>query len=202
MVEITPPEMYTRRIAVIPGFHNSGSSEYIERLRMVFIIMGVSGSGKSTVGRMLAERISLPFYDGDDLHPRSNIDKMKNSTPLTDEDRKAWLKALARFISEANRDGGAVLACSALKKSYRGILSREGKEEVSFIYLKGGRRLIRARMRARKDHFMPSGLLDSQFDILEEPENSITAVIDRPPERICSDIMKELAGRGLVCRAT
>jgi gluconokinase len=196
------PGIHPRSIAAVSGRLNFVSSERIGRLSVVFVIMGVSGSGKSTVGRMLARRMSLPFIDGDDLHPQSNIDKMKSSIPLTDGDRRSWLEALARLIVEANRDRGAVVACSALKKSYRDILSGEGGEEVSFIYLKGSRSLIRSRMRARRDHFMPPGLLDSQFDVLEEPGDSIIVGIDRTPERICSDIIKELRRRGLQSRAT
>ncbi|OHD70622.1 MAG: gluconate kinase [Spirochaetes bacterium RBG_16_49_21] len=165
---------------------------------MVFVLMGVSGSGKSAIGRMLASEIALPFYEGDDLHPKANIAKMAQSIPLTDDDRKAWLITLAGLISQANRKKGAVLACSALKKNYREILSRYGQEEVSFIYLKGSRRIIRRRIEERRAHFMPPGLLDSQFDILEEPEDAITVEIDAPPERICSEIIDGLIGRGLL----
>ncbi len=164
---------------------------------MVLIIMGVSGSGKTTVGRMLAELTGLPFSDADDFHSSHNIDKMKQSIPLTDADRKPWLDALARHISELNRAGGGVLACSALKEEYRVTLSRDGSESVLFVYLKGSKSAIRGRMSLRKGHFMQPGLLDSQFETLEEPSNALTVSAKKRPKQVCEAIIKALADRGL-----
>lgn len=162
---------------------------------MVYILMGVSGSGKSLIGGMLARELDLPFYDADDFHPASNVDKMSSGTPLTDEDRKPWLESLARHIREWNGEGGAVLACSALKNSYRDLLRGNRDEDVTFIYLKGSKSLIAGRMAQRDDHFMPEGLLDSQFEALEEPEHAITVSIDRSPEVIVEEILGNIEPR-------
>jgi gluconokinase len=165
---------------------------------MVFIIMGVSGCGKTTIGKMLAERIALPFFDADDFHPQHNIDKMKQTIALTDDDRVSWLNSLAQLISESNRGEGAVLACSALKEKYRAILSQGGEGKVLFVYLKGSMGIIQKRMEMRKGHFMQSALLENQFDILEEPRDAVTVSIDPAPEQICGEIINVLAGRGLI----
>jgi carbohydrate kinase (thermoresistant glucokinase family) len=159
---------------------------------MVYILMGVSGCGKTMIGRMLAGRMDLPFLDADDFHPAENINKMKQSVPLTDEDREAWLLSLAAKIVELNAAGGAVMACSSLKEKYRSVLSRNGKESVVFIYLKGSRHIIRERMKWRKGHFMPAELLDSQFDILEEPRGALTVSSDGDPEQVCREILAGL----------
>ncbi len=151
--------------------------------------MGVSGCGKTTVGRMLAERLSMKFYDADDFHPQGNIDKIKNGIPLDDADRNPWLSKLAQHIAQWNRDKGAVLACSALKEKYRQILSWDGKEKVTFIYLEGNKDTIHDRMRKRDGHFFPVGLLDSQFSALEAPHDAITVRINKTPEEICVEIM-------------
>jgi len=160
--------------------------------------MGVSGCGKTTIGRMLAERIALPFFDADDFHPQHNIDKMKQAIALTDDDRAPWLNSLAQLISELSRGEGAVLACSALKEKYRVILAQGGKGEVLFVYLKGGMGIIQKRMKMRKGHFMQPVLLENQFDMLEEPCNAVTVSIDPGPEQICGEIINVLAGRGLI----
>jgi len=130
---------------------------------MVFIVMGVSGCGKTTVGKLLAGRIAFPFHDADDFHSQGNLEKMNNGVPLTDEDRVPWLFDLAVHVAQWNRHGGAVLACSALKKQYRDMLDWNGKEEVAYIHLKGDRDLILGRMKDRTDHFFPPSLLESQF---------------------------------------
>jgi len=132
--------------------------------------MGVSGSGKTTIGRLLAQDLGWPFYDGDDFHPQANIDKMRQGIPLTDDDRDAWLTALRQQIETFidNRQS-AVLACSALKQAYRERL-RGDRPEVRFIYLKGDYALIRQRLQGRQGHFMKADLLSSQFATLEEPK--------------------------------
>jgi len=145
---------------------------------MVLILMGVSGSGKTSVGLKLAERLGCPFYDADAFHPQSNREKMARGIPLTDGDREPWLDRLARLITQWNREAPlSVLACSALKRSYRDKLAGGG--EVRWVYLKGDRELIQKRLAGRSGHFLDPALLDSQFDILEEPIDAITINIDQ-----------------------
>ncbi len=157
---------------------------------MVFIVMGVSGSGKTTIGKMLAEKKSIPFYDADDFHPEANVAKMKSGQPLNDDDRKPWLETLAGEIKKWRGLQGAVLACSALKSSYRTILDPEDK--VFWIHLKGDKDTIRKRMQARTDHYMPPTLLDSQFAALEEPEGVLSLDIAKPPEKLLGEILTAL----------
>jgi len=135
-----------------------------------YIIMGVTGSGKTTVGRKLASSLGLPFLDADDFHPESNILKMRSGQPLNDADRKPWLEILAGEL--AAHEDGAVLGCSALKKEYRRILE-DGPQQVLWIYLDASRDLIRERLSQRMGHFMPASLIDSQFEALEIPEDAI-----------------------------
>lgn len=160
--------------------------------------MGVSGSGKTTVGKLLAERLHLGFYDADDYHPPENIEKMKRGIPLNDRDRMPWLHALEEGISQWNRGGGAVLACSALKESYRTILSRGGEHEVVFILLHGSPELIRSRLQARDNHYFPPALLESQLEALEPPADAIPIEISASPAAICLNIVTELGARGLL----
>src|SRR5262245_24324292 len=137
----------------------------------LYIVMGVSGSGKSAIGRPFAEALGLDFVEGDDYHPPDNVRKMSSGIPLTDEDRAGWLHVLAERIREATDAGaGMVVSCSALKRSYRDVL-RAGASPASLrlIYLTGTRAVIGERIAARRGHFMPPALLDSQFDALEEP---------------------------------
>lgn len=137
---------------------------------MVIIIMGVSGSGKTTVGQALAEKLSWEFEDADSYHPKANVDKMKRGEPLTDEDRAGWFLSLRDLIGV--RSGGKrnlVLACSALKRAYRAMLAG-GDSDLWFVHLKGDRELIAERLSLRKDHFMNPKLLESQFAALEEPD--------------------------------
>lgn len=133
------------------------------------VVMGVAGSGKSTVARRLATELDLEFGEGDDFHPESNIDKMRSGHPLTDEDRWAWLEALAAWTAEHEAaGGGTVLTCSALKRAYRDVL-RTADPATYFVHLYGTEALLRDRMDAR-DHFMPASLLRSQLDALEPLE--------------------------------
>ena len=146
------------------------------------VVMGVSGCGKSTVGEKLASRLNGQFADGDDFHPSANVERMSNGIALTDEDRLPWLAAINRYLrqTESNREVN-VVACSALKRSYRDVLS--DSTEVLFVHLVGDFELVLARSKARANHFMNVGLLQSQFDTLETPsqdESVITVSIDAP----------------------
>ena len=159
------------------------------------IVMGVSGSGKSTIAAKLAERIGWRCEDGDRFHPASNVAKMSAGHPLTDEDRWPWLQAIADEIDRVSEAGDrAVIACSALKRAYRDILVH-GRKDVRIIYLEGSQQLIADRLAKRKGHFMPAGLLDSQFKTLEPPapdENPVTVSIDAPVDAIIDDIVRKL----------
>lgn len=152
--------------------------------------MGVSGAGKTLIGQRLARRLDMPFYDGDDFHPKSNIQKMESGQPLNDDDRRPWLEILARKMNEWEKSGGAILACSALKKQYRRILVSQ--ESARFIYLKGTLSLIAERLAQREGHFMPEELLASQFEALEEPKNAVTVLVDQLPEQIVADILNRI----------
>lgn len=145
--------------------------------------MGVSGSGKSTVGTLLADRLGLQFLDADDFHPPENVARMAAGVPLTDADRAPWL---ARLNAELRGRSKSVLACSALKESYRRILA-EGVE-CRFVHLRGPIELIRARMQARSHRYMPASLLESQFATLEPPAGAIEVDIAEPPERCVARI--------------
>ncbi len=156
--------------------------------------MGVSGSGKTTVGKALAERLSLPFYEGDDFHPDWNIEKMSAGKPLKDEDRKDWLDDLEVLIRHRLSEGkGGILACSALKKAYRDQL-RVDPEQVKFIYLKGDYDLIFTRMQTRTGHYMSAEMLTSQFVDLEPPKDALTIEVERPADQIVKKIEDFLGG--------
>jgi carbohydrate kinase (thermoresistant glucokinase family) len=160
--------------------------------------MGVSGSGKTTVGKKLAEKINLPFYDGDDFHSEENKKKMAAGEPLTDDDRVGWLIKLNDLAKRKMKKKGAIIACSALKEKYRRVLSGGIRGPVVWIFLQGCYELIKKRMDERKDHFMPPGLLASQFDTLEIPENCITIDISKSPDEIVEIIISELEKRNPV----
>ncbi|MFH1342169.1 MAG: gluconokinase [Pseudomonadota bacterium] len=157
--------------------------------------MGVSGSGKSTIGEALAERLRWTFEDGDRFHPPGNVAKMSAGHPLTDEDRIPWLQAIADEIDRLCKAGErAVIACSALKRAYRDILVH-GRDDVRIVFLDGTQDLIASRLAARKGHFMPPELLASQFRTLEPPaenENPVTVSIDAPVETVVDDIVRQL----------
>jgi len=163
-----------------------------ENNAMVYIVMGVSGSGKTTVGQLLAKKLGLPFYDADDFHSPANISKMESGTPLTDQDREGWLKKLADHILEWESNGGAVLACSALKEKYRQTLCSQAPNAVHWIFLKGSKELIKERISHRKGHFMDAELLNSQFDILEEPAYGITVSVEGSAETVVEIILQKL----------
>lgn len=159
------------------------------------VVMGVSGSGKSTIADHLAIRIGWRYEDGDTFHPPGNVAKMSAGQPLTDEDRRPWLQAIADEIDRTCKvRERAVIACSALKRTYRDILVH-GRDDVRLIFLEGTQDLIAARLAARKGHFMPPGLLTSQFRTLEPPtadERPIVVAIDRTVDTIVEDIVSQL----------
>ena len=164
-------------------------------LSMVLVVMGVSGSGKTTVGKLLAERLGWHYQEGDALHPPENVAKMSAGTPLTDADRAPWLRRIAEHI-DAWRSGGeaGVITCSALKRSYRDVIIGD-RPDVGLVHLRGSRELIGRRMAARKGHFMPTALLDTQFAALQEPspdEGAIVVDVDGTPAEIVDEILRRL----------
>ena len=157
----------------------------------VIIIMGVSGSGKSTLGKLVADKLDYQFMDADDYHPQENIQKMASGMALNDEDRRGWLVRLNNKIRNTIPEG-LVLACSALKESYRSILCKDIDQEFAWIYLDGTFEEILNRLKKRKEHFMPPTLLKSQFDTLEIPEYAISVDIKNSPEKIAEKILHKL----------
>ncbi|MFL6209570.1 MAG: gluconokinase [Pyrinomonadaceae bacterium] len=154
---------------------------------MVIVLMGVAGSGKTTIGRRLAAELGWRFYDADDYHPRSNVEKMRQGRPLTDDDRRPWLQTLHDLMAASlARAEHAVLACSALKESYRAYLLFD--ERVKLVYLKGDHELIAARLKQRHDHFMKPQMLDSQFATLEEPTQGLRIDVSLSPAEIIQTI--------------
>ncbi len=164
-------------------------------LPAVIVLMGVSGSGKSTIGVALSQKLGWPYADADEFHPAANVAKMSAGQPLTDEDRWPWLAAIAAHIDIARAEGRhAIVSCSALKRVYRDILIG-ARDDVRLVLLDGTKEEIFARMRARKDHFMPLALLDSQFATLERPgvdERPVVVSIDGTPEKIADAIIAGL----------
>jgi gluconokinase len=165
---------------------------------VVVVVMGVSGSGKSTVAALLAAALGCQFQEGDDLHPRANVEKMRGGKPLTDADRMPWLRKIAEEIDGWRARGECgVVTCSALKRSYRDIIIGD-RHDVELVYMKGSRELIHQRMIARHEHFMPVALLDSQFATLEEPtpdEHPIIADVSGRPADIAHEIVRQLEDR-------
>lgn len=151
--------------------------------------MGVSGCGKTTIGKTLADKLGIPFFDGDDFHPQSNIDKMKKGNALNDDDRKPWLEILATNIQSWETEKGAVLACSALKENYRMLLSSK-VNNLNWVFLKGSFATIESRMRKRANHYMKSTLLQSQFDTLEVPNYGLHLDIEKDTNEIINEIIK------------
>ena len=161
----------------------------------VIVVMGVSGSGKSTVASILAHRLRWTYEDGDWFHPEANVEKMHHGEPLTDQDRGPWLRAIAAWIDNTRKAGShGVVACSALKRAYRDILIG-ARRDVRLVFLKGDSELIARRIAARDDHFMPASLLESQFAALEEPaadERPVTISIEPHPRDIVDSIIAKL----------
>ena len=159
---------------------------------MIVIVMGVVGSGKTTVGSLLAAQLEWEFADADDFHPQSNVDKIRHGIPLTDEDREPWLDRLRdAIIGWMDTGTSVVLACSALKRSYRAKLNVG--PQVHFVYLKGDAALISNRLRSRHGHFASESILASQLADLEEPEAAVTVEINHSPEQIVAGIRRALA---------
>lgn len=162
---------------------------------MVIVVMGVSGSGKTTVGKLLAERLNLGYAEADEFHPRANIEKMSAGHPLTDEDRWPWLRAIAKWIG-AHEESGGVVTCSALKRPYRDLLRTGGL--VYFVHLTGTHDVIAARLAARTGHFMPPALLDSQIADLEPlgpDEPGIVLDVDTTPEALTEAALTSFSRR-------
>ncbi len=153
--------------------------------------MGVSGCGKTTVGKLLSETTGIPFVDADAFHPKENIQKMTNGVALTDADRKPWLENLNQELIRQSRKQGAILACSALKENYRKILSKD-ISTIQWIYLKGDFKLIQERMQNRENHFMDVNLLQSQFDTLETPEYGMHLSISDTPTDIITQVLNKI----------
>jgi gluconokinase len=163
----------------------------------IVIVMGVSSSGKSTVGQSIARRLHVPFLDGDGYHPPANVEKMRAGIPLVDEDRWPWLQSLAQALHEAaDRKDAAVGACSALRRIYRDYLVEKAGEPILFVYLEGTKELIAARMARRQHEYMPASLLDSQFATLEIPdpetENVLIVPVTDSVDRITQTTVKAL----------
>ena len=160
----------------------------------LFIVMGVSGSGKTTIGELLAKHLNLPFYDGDDFHPAANVAKMAAGHPLNDDDRHDWLATLAQHLGEWEQASGAVLACSALKEAYRQTLQGGAQEHLRWVFLDGSDELLRARLEGRHDHYMKSSMLDSQLATLEKPTYGLRIELapDETPDQVVARIVERL----------
>lgn len=164
-------------------------------LPCALVVMGVAGSGKSSVGEALGRRLGWRYEDGDSFHPEANVAKMHAGTPLTDEDRWPWLQAIAAEIERCRQAGEhIIIACSALKKAYRDVLVH-GRDDIRMVFLNGSHDLVADRLSHRKGHFMPAALLDSQFATLEPPspeERPVTVSIDAPIELIVDRVLQQL----------
>jgi gluconokinase len=154
--------------------------------------MGVAGSGKTTVAKLFAKKTGAVFYEGDDFHPPENVAKMRDGIPLTDDDREKWLQTLQKIIECSLQAGEfAVLTCSALKSKYRDVL-QDGDPRVKFVHLTGPRAVIEERLKARRGHFMPPALLESQLAILEPPADALTFDCEKSPEQIVNSLIQVL----------
>jgi len=157
--------------------------------------MGISGCGKSTIGKLLSQDLKIPFFDGDDYHSENNIKKMSKELPLNDNDRQGWLESLNELAKKKLTNSSCIIACSALKESYRKILSFDIEGQTKWVHLSGSFESIYNRVNARKDHFMPSKLLQSQFDVLEEPKDALKVDINLTPDEIIKVIKEEVISK-------
>jgi len=158
----------------------------------IIIVMGVSGSGKTTVGELLAQHLGLPFYDGDDFHPAANVAKMAAGHPLTDQDRAGWLATLAADLQPWEAAGGAVLACSALKETYRQTLQAGASLPLTWVFLDTDPAVLRKRLEARKGHYMKVSMLESQLETLQKPAYGLHLTDDVPVEKLVEQIVEQL----------
>lgn len=158
----------------------------------IIFIMGVSGSGKTTIGQLLAKEIAAPFFDADDFHPIENVEKMKAGNPLNDQDRGPWLTNLNKLAKIQLTQKGAVITCSALKAKYRARLAEGLPNVITWIFLNGKFETILARMNQREGHYMPASLLQSQFDALEVPNNAFEVDIEQKPSEIITQILERM----------
>lgn len=159
---------------------------------MIVLLMGVSGSGKTTVGKVLSHRIGWPFYDSDDFHPLANIEKLRSGIPLTDEDRLPWLEKIHEKMLELDEAGqSGIFGCSALKNSYRELLSA-GIKNFFIVHLLGDKELIRTRVTTRQGHFMSPSLIDNQFNTLERPSDALELDVQKSAEEIADIIESAL----------
>ena len=159
---------------------------------MVYVIFGVSSSGKTTIGKKISLKLGIPFYDADDFHSNTNIEKMSTGVPLDDHDRLGWLQKVLLKINESNKNNGAIFACSALKEKYREILSGSYKNKVEFIFLKIDKSEAIKRLKIRENHFFPMELLDNQFEILENPSNAIKVNASNDIDLVCEEIYAQI----------
>lgn len=160
--------------------------------KQIIFVMGVSGSGKTTIGKLVAEKLTIPFFDADDFHPKENVEKMSSGKPLNDEDRAPWLDNLNELAKEQLTQEGAVITCSALKEKYRTRLERDLVFPPRWIFLHGDFEVILERINQREGHYMPASLLQSQFDDLEIPENAYEVDIDQTPDEILVQVLTHL----------
>jgi gluconokinase len=157
-----------------------------------FVLMGVSGAGKSAVGERVAADLGLTFIEGDDFHPPDNIAKMSSGAPLTDHDRKPWIDALAKGVNERRPQRDVVIACSALSQFVRDRLRGAVREPLHYIFLTADPAVIRERLQARARHYMKAGMLDSQFAALETPPEAIAVDADRPLPEVCAEVASHI----------
>jgi carbohydrate kinase (thermoresistant glucokinase family) len=159
---------------------------------IIIYIMGVAGSGKSTIGKQLSQKTSIPFFDADEFHSSANKEKMRTGIPLTDDDRAEWLRTLNELAKTQQEKNGAIIACSALKEKYRKALSSGITAPVFWVFLKGSYELILERMKKRTNHFMPPAMLSSQFETLEIPARAIVIDIADRPEKIIDALITQI----------
>jgi 6-phosphogluconate dehydrogenase/gluconokinase len=161
---------------------------------MLIVVCGVSGSGKTTIGKRLSDVLNIPYYDADDFHPASNIEKMASGRSLDDADRQPWLERLATSLAEWQEEGGAVLACSALKESYRETLESRCNAGIQWVFLTASEAVLADRLATRKGHFFDRNLLTSQLDALEVPGYALQIDTESSPQAIVDAILKRLYG--------